>query len=81
MSPPLLGTVLTLRYTVSSLQYDSSELRAAGFMLIKVISPALEAAARGSRRRCRACFCRLQGMGSERFVLSVNSDNEFKSCR
>jgi len=57
----------------------SSELRAAGFTLREVISPALEAAARGGRRRYGAGLLQLQGMGPERSVLSVDNDNEFMS--
>ena len=58
---------------------NSSELRAAGFTLREVIPPALEAAARGGRRRYGAGLRQLQGMGPKRFVLSADNDNEFRS--
>jgi len=59
---------------------NSSQLRAAGFKLDKVIPPQLEAAAR-SRMRTRAAGLRqLRGMGSERCMLNVDLDTEFR-CR
>jgi len=58
---------------------NSLELRAAGFTPREVIPPALEAAARGGRRRYGAGLRQLQGMGPRRFVLSVDNDNEFRS--
>ena len=58
---------------------NSSELRATGFTLREMIPPALEAAARGGRRRYGAGLLQLQGMGPERSVLSVDNDNEFMS--
>jgi len=58
---------------------NSLELRAAGFTLKEVIPPALEAAARGSRRRYGAGLHQLQVMGLKRFVLSADNDNEFRS--
>jgi len=58
---------------------NSSELRAAGFTLREVIPPALEAAVRGDRRRYGAGLRQLQGMGPNRFVLSIDNDNEFRS--
>ena len=58
---------------------NSSELRAAGFTLREVIPPALEAAARGGRRRYGAGLRQLQGMGPKRFALSADNDNEFRS--
>ena len=58
---------------------NSSELRAAGFTLREVIPPALEAAARGGRRRYGAGLRQLQGMGPKRIVLSADNDNKFRS--
>jgi len=58
---------------------NSSELRAAGFTLREVISPALDALARGGRRRYGAGLRQLQGVGPKRFILSADNDNEFRS--
>jgi len=58
---------------------NSSELRAACFTLRDVIPPALEAAARGGRRRYGVGLRQLQGMGPKRFVMSADNDNEFRS--
>ncbi len=59
---------------------NSSELRAAGFKLKEVLPPALETA---SRVRTRGAGLRsLEGMGPQRFVLSVDGltddDTEFR---
>jgi hypothetical protein len=55
---------------------NSSELRASGFTLREVISPALEAAARGGWRRYGADLRQLQGMGLKRFVLSESDGGD-----
>ena len=58
---------------------NSSPLRAAGFRLDKVISLQLETAARSVCARQRGAGLRLlRGMGSERFVLNVDLDTEFR---
>ena len=48
--------------------------------LDKIIPPQLEAAARSGMRTRGAGLRQLLGMGSERFVLKVNLDPEFR-CR
>ena len=59
---------------------NSSELRAAGFDLREVIPLQLEASARGGQRRTRgAALKQIHGMGTGRYVLSVDNDNEFRS--
>jgi len=58
---------------------NSSELRTAGYTLKEVIPPALEAAARDSRRRYGAGLSQLQNMGPKKFVLSVDNNNELRS--
>ena len=58
---------------------NSSELREAGFKLQEVLSPTLEAAARGGMRTRGAEPRSLEGMGPKRFVLSVDDDTEFRS--
>jgi len=63
----------------AALLINSLELRAAGFTLREVIPTALEAAARGGRRRYGAGLRQLQGMDSKRFVLSADNDNKFRS--
>jgi hypothetical protein len=58
---------------------NSSELRAAGFDLREVIPLQLEAAARGGQRRTLgAALKQIHGMGTRRYVLSVNNDNELE---
>ncbi len=54
----------------------SSQLRAVGFKLDKVIPPQLEAAARIGMRTRGASLRQLRGMGSGRFVLNVDLDTE-----
>jgi hypothetical protein len=39
----------------------------------------LEAAARGARRTRGAALKQIHGMGTRRYVLSVDNDNEFRS--
>ncbi len=58
---------------------NSSELRAAGFDPREVLPLQLEAAARGSRRTRGAALKPIHGMGTRRYVLSVDNDNEFRS--
>jgi hypothetical protein len=58
---------------------NSSELRAAGFDLREVIPLQPEAVARGARRTRGAALKQILGMGTRRYVLSVNNDNEFRS--
>jgi hypothetical protein len=58
---------------------NSSELRAAGFDLREVIPLQLEAATRGARRKRGAALKQIHGMGTRRYVLSVDNDNEFRS--
>ncbi len=55
---------------------NSSELRAAGFDLREVIPLQLEAVARGGRRTRGAALKQIHGMGTRRYVLSVDNDNE-----
>jgi hypothetical protein len=61
---------------------NSSQLRAAGFKLDKVIPPQFEAAARNgmhTREVLVVCGLRqLRGMRSERFVLNVDLGTEFR---
>ncbi len=56
-----------------------SELRTAGFDLREVIPLQLEAVTRGGRRTRGAAFKQIHGMGTRRYVLSVDNDNEFRS--
>ena len=58
---------------------NSSDLRAAGFKLKEVLSPTLEASARGDMRTRGSGLRSLEGMGPKRFVLSVDDDTEFRS--
>jgi hypothetical protein len=59
---------------------NSSELRVAGFDLREVITFQLESAVRGGQRRTRdAGLNQIHVMGTRRYVLSVDNDNEFRS--
>jgi hypothetical protein len=58
---------------------NSSELRAAGFDLREVIPLQLEAAARGGQRTRGTVLKQIHDMGTRRYVLSVDNDNEFRS--
>jgi hypothetical protein len=58
---------------------NSSELRAAGFDLREVLPLQLEVAARGVRRTRDAALKQIHDMGTRRYVLSVDNDNEFRS--
>jgi hypothetical protein len=57
---------------------NSSELRAAGFDLREVILPQLETTARGGRGTCDAVLKQIHVMGTRRYVLSMDNENEFK---
>ncbi len=59
---------------------NSSELRAAGFDLREVIPLQLEEAERGGQRRTSGTALKqIHGMGTRRYVLSMDNDNEFRS--
>jgi hypothetical protein len=58
---------------------NSSELRAAGFDLREVTPRQLKSSARGGRRTRDAALKQIHGMGTRRYVLSVDDDNEFRS--
>ena len=58
---------------------NSSEMYTTGFDLREVIPLQLEAAARGDRRTLGAVLKQIHGMGTRRYVLSLNNDNEFRS--
>ncbi len=58
---------------------NSSELCAAGFDLREVLPLQLEAAARGGQRTRGAALKQIHGMGTRRYVLSVDNDNDFRS--
>ena len=58
---------------------NSSELRAAGFDLREVIPLQLETVSRGGRRTRGAVLKQIHGVGTKRYVLSVDNDNEFRS--
>jgi hypothetical protein len=58
---------------------NSSELRAADFLLTEVSPLQLDSVVRGDRRARDAAVRNLQGVGNSTFVLSVENDNEFRS--
>ena len=58
---------------------NSSELRAAGFDLREVIPLQLETTVCGGQRTHGATLKQIHGMGTRRYVLSVDNDNEFRS--
>ncbi len=58
---------------------NSSELRAAGFDLREVIPLQLKAVVRGGQRARDAPLKKIHVMGTRRYVLSVDNDNEFRS--
>ena len=58
---------------------NSSELRAADFDLREVIPLQLEAVTRGDRRTRDGTLKQIHGMGTKRYVVSVDNDNEFRS--
>ncbi len=58
---------------------NSSELCATGFDLREVIPLQLEASECGGQRTRGAALKQIHGMGTRRYVLSVDNDNEFRS--
>ncbi len=58
---------------------NSSELRAAGFDLREVLPLQLEETARGVRCTRDTVLKQIHDMGTRRYVLSVDNDNEFRS--
>jgi hypothetical protein len=58
---------------------NSSELHSAGFDLGEVIPLQIEVTTRGVRRTRGADLNQIHGMGTRRYVLSVDNDNEFRS--
>jgi hypothetical protein len=58
---------------------NSSEMRAAGFDLREVIPLQLEMATRGGQHSRATTLKQIHGMGTRRYVLSVDNDNEFRS--
>jgi hypothetical protein len=58
---------------------NSSELRAAGFDLREVLPLQLEAEAHGGQSTRGTVLKQIHGMGTRRYVLSVDNDNEFRS--
>jgi len=61
-----------------AMMINSSKLRAAGFTLWEVFPPELQTAARRRPRR-GAGIRQVEGMGSKRFIMSVDDDTEFRS--
>jgi hypothetical protein len=58
---------------------NSSELSATGFDLREVIPLQLEVETRGGQRTPGTVLKQIHGMGTRRYVLSVDNDNEFRS--
>ncbi len=58
---------------------NSSELRTTGFDLKEVIPLQLESVVCGVRRTRGADLKQFHDMGTRRYVLSVDNDNEFRS--
>ncbi len=58
---------------------NSSELCATGFDLREVIPLQLEAVTRGGQRTRDATLKQIHDMGTRRYVVSVDNDNEFRS--
>ncbi len=58
---------------------NSSEMRTAGFDLREVISLPLEEVMLGVQCTRGAVLKQIHGMGTRRYVLSVDNDNEFRS--
>ena len=56
-----------------------SQLRSAGFDLREVIPIQLESGVCGDRRTRDTVLKQIQDMGTRRYVLSVDNDNEFRS--
>ena len=55
---------------------NSSQLRTTGFDLREVIPLQLETVSCGGRRSRGATLKQIHGMGTRRYVLSVDNDNE-----
>jgi hypothetical protein len=58
---------------------NSSDLLAEDFHLVEVSPLQLDSVARGVRRTRDAVVRKLQGVGNSTFVLSVETDNDFRS--
>ncbi len=58
---------------------NSSQLCATGFDLREVIPLQLQSVTRGDRRTCGVVLKQIHDMGTRRYVLSVDNDNEFRS--
>ncbi len=58
---------------------DSSDLRTTGFDLREVIPLQLESVTSGDRRTRYSTLKQIHDMGTRRYVLSVDNDNEFRS--
>jgi hypothetical protein len=58
---------------------NSSELCTAGFDLREVIPLQLEVTSRGGQRTRGAALKQIHGMGTRRYVLSVDNDDELRS--
>jgi hypothetical protein len=58
---------------------NSSELRAVGFDLREVIPLQLETVTRGDRRTLGVVLKQIHVMGTRRYVLSMDNENEFRS--
>ena len=58
---------------------NSSELCTVGFDLREVIPLQLETETRGGRCTCGVTLKQIHGMGTRRYVLSVDNDHEFRS--
>ena len=58
---------------------NSSQLLTTGFDLREVIPSQLETVTCGDRCTRGAVLKQIQGMGTKRYVLSVDNDNEFRS--
>ena len=57
---------------------NSSELSVTGFDLREVIPLQLEVTVCGGWHTCGVTLKQIQGMGTRRYVLSVDNDNEFR---
>jgi hypothetical protein len=58
---------------------NSSELRAAGFDLREVLPLQLETVECGGQRTCGTVLKQIHDMGTRRYVLAVDNDNDFRS--
>jgi hypothetical protein len=57
----------------------NSSVRSAGFDLREVIPLQLETVSCGGQRKHDVTLKQIHGMGTRRYVLSVDNDNEFRS--